>query len=72
MNGSEKPASKLSKVTPLRKPVKCPSCKNLSSRETYPFCSKRCSDIDLGRWFNGSYALPDRQPDEYADRDPEN
>ena len=22
-----------------------------------PFCSKRCADQDLGKWFNGSYAI---------------
>jgi len=45
------------KITPFRKPVKCPNCKNISSRNTYPFCSKHCADVDLGRWFNGSYAI---------------
>lgn len=23
-----------------------------------PFCSKRCADIDLGRWLKGTYAIP--------------
>jgi endogenous inhibitor of DNA gyrase (YacG/DUF329 family) len=23
-----------------------------------PFCSKRCADIDLGRWLTGSYVIP--------------
>jgi endogenous inhibitor of DNA gyrase (YacG/DUF329 family) len=23
-----------------------------------PFCSKRCSDIDLGRWLGESYRVP--------------
>jgi endogenous inhibitor of DNA gyrase (YacG/DUF329 family) len=23
-----------------------------------PFCSKRCADIDLQRWFAGVYAVP--------------
>lgn len=22
-----------------------------------PFCSKRCANIDLGRWLKGSYAI---------------
>ena len=44
-------------VTPLRKPVECPNCTNISSRETYPFCCKRCADADMGRWFNGTYAI---------------
>ena len=27
-------------------------------KKTRPFCSKRCADIDLGRWFQGVYAIP--------------
>jgi endogenous inhibitor of DNA gyrase (YacG/DUF329 family) len=46
------------KVTPLRKPRPCPSCGKPSSRADYPFCSRRCADIDLNRWFSGSYAVP--------------
>jgi endogenous inhibitor of DNA gyrase (YacG/DUF329 family) len=23
-----------------------------------PFCSKRCADVDLQRWFRGAYAIP--------------
>jgi endogenous inhibitor of DNA gyrase (YacG/DUF329 family) len=23
-----------------------------------PFCSKRCADIDLGRWLSDRYAIP--------------
>jgi endogenous inhibitor of DNA gyrase (YacG/DUF329 family) len=26
--------------------------------EFRPFCSRRCSDVDLQRWFSGSYAIP--------------
>jgi len=29
-----------------------------------PFCSKRCADVDLGRWLKGSYAIPAREPGE--------
>jgi hypothetical protein len=25
-----------------------------------PFCSKRCADLDLGRWLKGGYAIPGR------------
>ena len=27
-------------------------------RAFYPFCSKRCTDIDLTHWLSGSYAIP--------------
>ena len=41
----------------------CPICKRpLETREDVlrfrPFCSKRCADVDLGRWLRGSYAIP--------------
>lgn len=29
-----------------------------------PFCSRRCADVDLGNWFNGSYAVPSEELDE--------
>lgn len=29
-----------------------------------PFCSKRCADVDLGNWFNGSYNVPVVELDE--------
>jgi hypothetical protein len=40
------------------KPAKCPICQKPSAPKYKPFCSKRCSDIDLGRWLKGSYVLP--------------
>lgn len=44
---------------------KCPICKKVFLDEKYvPFCSKRCADVDLGRWFNGSYAVPAEDLDE--------
>jgi endogenous inhibitor of DNA gyrase (YacG/DUF329 family) len=27
-----------------------------------PFCSARCRDVDLGRWFAASYAVPAVEP----------
>jgi endogenous inhibitor of DNA gyrase (YacG/DUF329 family) len=37
-----------------------------------PFCSTRCADIDLGRWFTESYAIPAAPPDtDAADEDDE-
>ena len=29
-----------------------------ADRKAHPFCSSRCADVDLGRWFQGSYAIP--------------
>ncbi|MEE9313108.1 MAG: DNA gyrase inhibitor YacG [Rhizobiaceae bacterium] len=54
------------KIAPLRKQVSCPKCEKPSARAAYPFCSKRCADLDLGAWLNGSYAIAveenDRSP----------
>ena len=44
---------------------KCPICGKLFVGDDYaPFCSKRCADVDLGRWFNGSYAVASEDLDE--------
>ena len=43
----------------------CPTCgapaappAGPGGRSPRPFCSRRCADIDLGRWFQGRYAIP--------------
>ena len=36
----------------------CPVCANETVQKYRPFCSRRCADIDLGNWMNGSYAVP--------------
>ncbi len=39
-----------------RKP--CPICRRPQAEAYAPFCSKRCADVDLQRWFSGAYAIP--------------
>ena len=46
------------------KPTKCPICGKAAVEAYRPFCSKRCADIDLGKWFSGSYAISGRVEDE--------
>ena len=43
----------------------CPTCGEPAAlpaekggRSPRPFCSRRCADIDLGRWFHERYAIP--------------
>lgn len=36
----------------------CPICGNPVSAAFRPFCSRRCADIDLGRWLKESYRVP--------------
>ncbi|MEQ1789126.1 MAG: DNA gyrase inhibitor YacG [Rickettsiales bacterium] len=40
------------------KTPKCPNCGKPTLAETMPFCSKRCADVDLSRWFRGDYSVP--------------
>lgn len=39
----------------------CPICRKAATPEHKPFCSKRCAEVDLGRWLTESYKLPDKQ-----------
>tara|TARA_Y100000588_G_scaffold357234_1_gene414214 strand:+ start:118 stop:273 length:156 start_codon:yes stop_codon:yes gene_type:complete len=38
--------------------MKCPICSKNNLEEFKPFCSKRCSDIDLSRWASETYVVP--------------
>ena len=39
-------------------PRPCPICGRPAELDTRPFCSKRCAEVDLQRWFSGRYAIP--------------
>lgn len=47
--------------------MSCPLCANPSVKDYRPFCSRRCADIDLAKWMNGSYAVPSTDPDDALD-----
>lgn len=38
--------------------MSCPICNKEVDAKYRPFCSRRCADVDLGRWLTGSYAIP--------------
>jgi endogenous inhibitor of DNA gyrase (YacG/DUF329 family) len=42
----------------VRMQSKCPTCGKPVAAAYRPFCSKRCADIDLGRWLKESYRIP--------------
>lgn len=46
----------------------CPICDRTPRPEALPFCSKRCADVDLGRWLTGQYVIPGPPAEE--DEDP--
>ena len=46
---------------------KCPICRKPADAKYRPFCSRRCADVDLNRWFSGRYAIasaPDAEEDD--------
>lgn len=42
----------------------CPICGRPRTKAYRPFCSKRCADVDLGRWFGERYVIPTDEPGE--------
>ena len=44
---------------------RCPTCSGqyqiatIGELPSFPFCSERCRLIDLGRWIDGKYILPE-------------
>jgi hypothetical protein len=48
-------------------PQACPICGKPAVERFRPFCSARCKDVDLNRWFTGAYAIPGEEADELPD-----
>ena len=55
--------------TPRLKP--CPVCGKLAIEQFRPFCSRRCTDVDLNRWLSGVYTVPEAENDERVRNDSE-
>ena len=48
----------------------CPICGKPAHPRHQPFCSVRCTNIDLGRWLKGNYRVEtDETPDGPPERD---
>ncbi|TRD14996.1 DNA gyrase inhibitor YacG [Palleronia caenipelagi] len=45
--------------------MSCPICRQPGVPQYRPFCSRRCADIDLGRWLKGSYAIPTEEDESW-------
>ncbi len=48
---------------------RCPICDKQADAPFVPFCSKRCADVDLNRWFKGAYAVPVVEHDDLPEGD---
>jgi endogenous inhibitor of DNA gyrase (YacG/DUF329 family) len=53
------------------KTSKCPTCGGAAARRTaagpnkaFPFCTARCQMIDLGRWLDEDYRIPEGAGDQ--------
>jgi len=45
----------------------CPICKKPAIHQWRPFCSKRCSELDLGKWLSGGYVISGQSADDDED-----
>jgi hypothetical protein len=48
----------VSDAKPAQSVRTCSICKRPQDAAFRPFCSRRCADVDLQRWFSGAYAIP--------------
>jgi endogenous inhibitor of DNA gyrase (YacG/DUF329 family) len=53
---------------PRRPRRPCPICGKPVVPRFRPFCSKRCADLDLGRWLGEAYRIPAEEDDDAEDR----
>lgn len=51
--------------------ARCPQCGKPPVKDYAPFCSKRCADVDLARWFREDYRIPviEQKPDDEDDEE---
>jgi len=45
---------------------RCPICRKPAVEAYRPFCSKRCADVDLNRWFSGAYVVAGKEEEDGA------
>jgi len=60
---------KAAKPRPKRK---CPICGEPATEAFYPFCSRKCANIDLNRWLSGAYFIPATEESPSSDGDGQN
>jgi endogenous inhibitor of DNA gyrase (YacG/DUF329 family) len=56
-------------ISSMQKPAarRCPICGKPAEPRYRPFCSVRCTQIDLGRWLKGAYRIPTEEAPEEGD-----
>ena len=51
--------------------MSCPICAKPSHPDYRPFCSRRCANVDLGRWLDERYRVPAEPVTDDESDDPE-
>ena len=55
-------------------PAQCPACHKprapRAQNPSFPFCSPRCRQVDLGRWLGEEYRVPTTAPELEEDAPP--
>ena len=51
--------------------MSCPICGKPADPDYRPFCSRRCADVDLGRWLTEGYRIPAGSEDQAEDTPPD-
>jgi endogenous inhibitor of DNA gyrase (YacG/DUF329 family) len=58
MTPPDRSAPPSNQIRAVRIQAKCPVCGKPADAKYQPFCTKRCADIDLGRWLKEGYRVP--------------
>jgi len=66
---TEQTSPKLRLVKSDTQHSRCPICSDAAVKPHTPFCSRRCSQIDLGRWLDEAYAIPSEEAGDFASLD---
>src|SRR3981189_790416 len=54
----------MSERAAIPRPASCPICRKPVVDKFRPFCSKRCADVDLNRWFTGAYVVAGKEEED--------
>jgi endogenous inhibitor of DNA gyrase (YacG/DUF329 family) len=58
-------------MSALEQTKPCAICGKPQIERFRPFCSRRCTDVDLHRWLAGAYAVPAVEDDDGETRLPD-
>ena len=61
---SDSDLERLQNPLPAKRGGSCPMCATPAAEGYWPFCSKRCADLDLARWLGGAYVIPVAEDDD--------